>query len=389
MMNINYYRQANISQHDSWQECQFTSDTDLTPFTIKPLVSINGQPFLRQNHSTYLTGKDTCRAHHFAKMLAAAVLAGDCPNVPSAQVSDTVSVTIDTTRRSDIRRQTFTTTATPRSVLWIDTIHGPHVSAQLFRELSAHVSSGARLQLVCLDVLGSERDNFFALNRRIEALIQELTPALVVIDDIDHFMPFCGVNIATEFCRIVRDVTNHTETSFLFVGYNHLSKKASTTGNLGKYLFIDSSDVFALTTQHEVTTVRLIRSYDLSRHPDNTEFRFTIGPDNFPHEAEKAAMNSNRADDGLDTIIPDVLQPGESVTASDLTTRVTTRQRQLKKDARSQDIIDQAISLNLIKKESADSDKYVLVNTSLTLPPHPQQAPSPHRPVDVLQATGL
>ena len=102
-------------------------------------------------------------------------------------------------------------------------------------------------------------------------------------------MPFCGVHVATEFCRIVRDVTNHTETAFLFIGYNHLGKKASTTGNLGKYLFLDASDVFSLSTQREVTTVRLVRSYDLSRSPDDTEYRFTIGDDNLPHEAQRDA----------------------------------------------------------------------------------------------------
>ena len=100
-------------------------------------------------------------------------------------------------------------------------------------------------------------------------------------------MPFCGVRIATDFCRIVRDVTNHSETAFLFIGYNHLGKKGSTTGNLGKYLFIDATDVFSLSTQREITTVRLVTSYDLSRSPEDTQFRFTIGEDNLPHEAER------------------------------------------------------------------------------------------------------
>jgi len=248
-MEINYYRKPVIKgELESWQDCQFTTATDLSALTVQPLVTINGQPILRQHHSTYLTGKDTCRAHHFAKLLAATLL-------PTGKV------------------------------LWIDSLHGPHVCKQIYQELVAHATIKDNLHFVCLDMLGGMKDNVFAISRNIEALIDRFKPALVVIDDIDHLMPFCGINIASEFCRIVRDVTNHTETAFLFIGYNHLSKKASTTGNLGKYLFLDATDVFSLSTQREVTTVRLVRSYDLSRNPDDTQYTFAIGPDNLPHEA--------------------------------------------------------------------------------------------------------
>ena len=74
-MEINYYRQNNAQGYDeAWKTCQFTSHTDLSQFTVKPLVSINGQPYLRQHHVTYLTGRETCRAHHFAKLLTINVL---------------------------------------------------------------------------------------------------------------------------------------------------------------------------------------------------------------------------------------------------------------------------------------------------------------------------
>lgn len=379
-MNINFYRHPNTSQHDAWQECQFTSDTDLSNLTIQPLVTINGQSIILQHHSTYLTGKETCRAHHFAKLLAAAVLAGDCPNIPTAQVHDSVPITIKTSSQTDSRQRVTTSKATPRSVLWIDTVHGPHLCAQLFKELEAHTASQAKLHLICLDVLGDERNNFYALNRRIENLIDRLNPALVVIDDIDHFMPFCGVNVATEFCRIVRDVLNHTETSFLFVGYNNLNKKASTTGNIGKYLFIDATDVFSVSTQHNLTTVRYVRGLDLSNDPDATRFIFTIGADNLPHAAEKAPdVGSIMDSDILAQCITDVLQPGQAVTPDELVTQITARHRLLKQEARSRAILNQALKLNLIKKPDDQHDAYTLsssINTSLTLPPHPNNGTS-------------
>ena len=260
-MKINYYRHPNAEgESESWENCQFDSNTDLSSLTVKHLVTINGQPFLRQHHLTYLTGKETCHAHHFAKLLATKLLAK-----PS------------TTSKSNCK------------VLWIDTLHGPHVCAKIYYELIAHATDKENLHFICLDILGSQRQNFYAINRNIEYLIKQYDPELVIIDDIDHFMPFCGVNTANEFCHIIRDVINHSETAFLCIGYNHLGKKASTTGNLGKYLFLDATDVFGLSTQGNVTTVRLVNSYDMSCLPDDSQFRFTIGPDNLPHEASNAA----------------------------------------------------------------------------------------------------
>ena len=187
------------------------------------------------------------------------------------------------------------------------------------------------------------------------------------------------------FCRIVRDVLNHTETSFLFVGYNNLSKKAATTGNLGKYLFIDATDVFTVSTQRNLTTVRYVRGFDLSNDPDATQFHFTIGPDNLPHPAEKApAVGSIMDSDVLARCITDVLQPGQTITPDELVTQITARHRQLKQLARSRAILNQALNLDLIKQPDNQQNPYPLsptINTSLTLPPHPT--------VEVLQASGL
>ena len=41
-MEINYYRQNNAQGYDeAWSACQFTSNTDLSQFSVKPLVTIN------------------------------------------------------------------------------------------------------------------------------------------------------------------------------------------------------------------------------------------------------------------------------------------------------------------------------------------------------------
>ncbi len=298
-MEINYYRQPNSQgTQEAWESCQFTCDTNLSDFTIKPLVTINGQPILRQHHVTYLTGKETCRAHHFAKHLAIQVLTSDNNKINNDKTSmatrDRVNVCSDsvaapTARNSDrVSVGSDSLAPSPRrsrcKVLWIDTLHGPHISAAIYRELAAHAIHKQDLHFICLDILGGQRYDFWYINRAIETLIKQKKPDLVVIDDIDHFMPHCGINIATEVIHVVRDVLNHSNTAFLFIGYNHLSKKASTTGNLGKQLFMNANDVFSLSTQREVTTVRHTISYDLSCHPDISEFHFTIDTDNLPHE---------------------------------------------------------------------------------------------------------
>ena len=412
-MEINYYRDANLQGTDeSWQACQFTSDTDLTPFRSHDLVTINGQPYLRQHHITYLTGRETCRAHHFAKHLAIQVLSSE-PSSPSSKSSPSSSC----------------------KVLWIDTLNGPHIAAAICRELSQHVQEKNALHYLCLDILGSQRDDHWWLNRSIEQLIKDLKPQLVVIDDIDHFMPYCGLRIATEFNRVIRDAVNHTDTAFLFIGYNHTGKKACTAGELGKRLFTSSNDIFSLSTVREVTTVRHISGYDLHVYPGHSQFHFTIGPDNLPRETVQptpkpaSGIDDDTLRDIVDTIIQEEkqnsqgmqgvqgsqgsqdnqgMQGSESPLILDpatLLSKVKARHAQLKRDTRDAAIIDQINRLHLLQDNPEGSDSgtshaltkqqggsstattlavtYAAaqqrppqdqeINTSLTLPPHPQR----------------
>ena len=353
-MDINYYRNPDISGKDYWKHCFLNNNSNnIDQFTAKTLVSINGQPILRQHQSTYLTGKETCRAHHFAMLLATAVLSNQCPNFSSAQVRDTVNVNFITTPREDGITRHHSSTATPRSVIWIDTVNGPHTSTHIYRQLAAHAPSHEALTFICLDVLGNERNNLYALIRNIEHTINEIKPALVVIDDIDHFMPFGGINAAAQFCNLVRDVTNHSETSFLFIGYNNLGKKASTSGNLGKMLFLNATHVFSLSTQRDITTARLVRSYDLSNAPQEINISFNIGTDNLPHEACIDSPASTTVDDDtLRYVIASTLAPGDTITPQQLLKQVNTHRRIVKQQHQAQLIVDQAIKLNLLQPAS-------------------------------------
>jgi hypothetical protein len=222
--------------------------------------------------------------------------------------------------------------------------------------------------------------------------IRELNPRLVIIDDIDHFLPYCGINTATDFCHNVRDVINHNDTAFLFIGYNHLGKKASTTGNLGKHLFLNANDIFSVSTVRDITTVRHVYGYDLRCDPDSSEYRFTIGPDNFPQEASTlpVAKQSRIDNDTLRDIADGILTPGQDITADEFVRQVGVQRNLQRRHERDTALINQALRLNLIIP--AGPDKYTAsnkcdnpltfneinqeINTSLTLPPHPNPSPA-------------
>ncbi len=363
-MQINYYRTPNLGA-TPWKDCLFTSETNLDAFTVEPLVSINGLPILRRHQSTYLTGRNTCRAHHFAKLLATKVLTStvETQNLasPSRQLVEALQGSALCNSRDSTAHTRGNVPVSTGRVLWLDTLHGPHTTAQIYRDIASHIPVKENLRFICLDILGCDRGNIWGINRNFEQAIKDFAPDLVVIDDIDHFMPFCGTKVATEFCSIVRDFINHTETSFLFIGYNHLHKRAGTTSDVGKWLLYDVNNIFSLSTQRDVTTVRLLNSHDLSRDPDASEYRFTIGPDNLPQEADKP-NESGFDDTSLRTLIHDILTPGESIAPDELYQQVITRNRQLKRQHRSTALIDQAIAAGIIIP-SEDGTSYTLKNT--------------------------
>ena len=345
-----------------WKDCLFTAESVLNDYDIKPLVSINGQPIIRQHQSTYITGKETCHAHHYAKMIATAILSGEYSAVPGLIVHDAVPV-----RGSNA--------ATPRSVLWIDTMNGPHTCAHFYKEmLQRFQPDNGDFNLVCLDLLGVFRYDFYDVINTISECIRKFHPSLVVVDDIDHFMPQCGVNVAARFNRIVRDTLNHTETAFLFIGYNNLNKRASTTGDLGRILFPCSNNIFSVTTQNDISKVRLIKGTSCSA-PD-TAFHFTIGNDNMPQvassEAQSSAGKHNVEQTTLRDIMEAVIEPGETISPDNLLIKLNDRRQQLNRIDRSRSLIAQALSLDIIKK--TDDNHYSLI---------------PHQPVEVVQASGL
>lgn len=371
---------------DPWSQCVINHETNFEHFKVNHLVTIGAQPIISQHSATYITGHDTCHAHHFAKMLAGTVLAGSYQHAPSLKASPTRPTTIqvpDDPYNPDSKTHDYTRSARPGTVLWIDTIHSPYDCANLYREMKENFRfKDGSLHLFCLDMLGAFREDFYTVVGYIEDHIRRLNPALIVIDDIDHFMPHCGINVASTFNNIVRDTLNHTESAFLFIGYNHLGKRASTTGDLGKFLFPRSNKVFSVSTQNGISHVRLVRALEYVS-TDNPEFIFSIGEGNLPHQLVKTLPSGNISPTlveqrTLQDIVSEVIEPGETLSPDELATRISKRQSQLNRIDRARTLIAKAVTFGLIKKQQG-SNHYTLpssnlentVNNSLTLPPTP------------------
>ena len=388
------------ADQDPWGQCLFSGKNDSSMFKSKPLLAIGGQTVIAQHHATYITGRDTCHAHHFAKMVAGALLSGSYDRAPSLSLPASRDARCTCDRDDNDRNSdrvdcaaapvAASSCGAPASILWIDTVHSPYECAQLYDEMqdTFHFDE-SQLRLMCLDMLGVFREDFYSVIGRIESHIREFKPTLVIIDDVDHFLPYCGINIAAHLNNIFRDAQNHTETAFLFIGYNHLGKRASTTGNLGKILFPSASAIFSITTQNGISRMKLVRAFSWRQNVPDAEFIFSLSSDNFPHEMIKAMPSGNVSPtfvehNTLQDIIGEVIKPDETLTPDELVTRISQRQTQLNRIDRARTLVAQAMLFGFLNKNEEDN-RYTLttsnspnsINTILTLPPHPSPSTEP------------
>lgn len=347
-MKIFRYRKQEDYNSDPWENGLITGDTQLDDLRTRSIIDINGQTILRNHASTYITGRNTCLAHHFAKMLAAAVLQRHYEDAPSLKVN-----------MSEEEQG---------NVLWIDSVRGIHACAEFFNEMIAKFDPEHKhFSLLCIDKLGSFRYDFYALIHQVEEAIKYTKPSLIVIDDIDHLMPYCGINAASAFLHTVRDTLNHHDTACLFIGYNHLGKRASTTGNLGNLLFPAADNVFSVTTQQAITKVKLVRSFIINAYYDN-EFLFTVDNDNMPHELVRSIAEINNSNfiqhNTLKDIFGQVIKPGQTISPDELCDKLINRKQQLNRLDRTRTLIAQAAQLGIIHKADPNSNDYTLNHTA-------------------------
>ncbi len=358
-MKVFHYRYPEYDV-DPWQDILIKGDTDLSDFNSNTILSINGLTILRQHSTTYITGRNTCHAHHLAKMLAGAVLKGSYDRFPG------LSVNFKQGEQG--------------SVLWLDSVHHVHDCADFFREMvTAFDPERQRFSMISVDRLGSFRYDFYAILNGFEKAVKQLKPTLIVIDDIDHLMPYCGVNVASAFNHVIRDILNHTQTACLFIGYNHLGKRASTTGNLGNMLFPESYNVFSVSTQRAISTVTLVKSFN-PQGDSVAPFHFTIDHDNLPNQLirtmDDTTCSTVMKQNTLRDIISEVVEPGQSISPDQLYQQLNNRRQQLNRHDRTRTLIAQAAQLGIIHKPDPTSINYTLATIDATQPDFPQVSES-------------
>ena len=95
-------------EDDPWSHLCLNIESDsLQQSRPHPILNIAGSTILHQHEITFATGASHCRAHAFAKMLAAAVIDGKYQPMPSLKVARPEGQEQDPMGR----------------VLWIDSVH--------------------------------------------------------------------------------------------------------------------------------------------------------------------------------------------------------------------------------------------------------------------------
>lgn len=184
---MHYNRQPLLSDdRDPWKSLFINIDSeDLCNNRPHPIVNICGSTAIHRHEITFLTGSSHCRAHAMAKMITAAVLQGSYPYAQSLQVARQAS---GTTARPDDNPPA------PGKVLWIDTVHSLYTVCGFIDDLKhAFNVSNDNFRVLSLDHIGTFNERDQTVHVHIINAIRDFRPTLVVIDDLDHLTPECGI----------------------------------------------------------------------------------------------------------------------------------------------------------------------------------------------------
>lgn len=157
------------------------------------IVNIAGSTILHQHEITFLTGTSNCRAHAFAKMLAAAVINGKYDPMPSLKVA----------KSEGLEQQCNT-----RRVLWIDSVHSYYTCCGIIQDIKRTAGTAvnnANFKFMCLDDIGTFNERESMVHYHIFDAINEFKPSVIIFDDLDHLTPECGLMQADNFYLQLRD----------------------------------------------------------------------------------------------------------------------------------------------------------------------------------------
>lgn len=329
-----YLRRPNFE--DPQKNCVFTCETDLSHFGATPLITNCNIPVLLNHEITLVTGNSHSRTHHYAKMLATAILnGGDYPFATSLK-----------------------TEVKGGRVMWIDTVNSIHAVSSLMQEFKDNCNiTSDNFHLMCLDCLGSFHNNSSLIVDLVINAVRNLKPNFIVIDDIDHLIPFAGHRDATDFVAFLRDITSHHDVSVCAVGHNLIGKVKNTTGLLGNELLGVAANIFRVTDHGATSTVTSYKSFQQTPY----DFTFTLNDHNLPQEVVITPQRISPSQDYIDThtlqdIFSDIIPDGQSITPTDLMSGVSGLLIHMVKFNKARNLISNALIRGLITRDPATGD---------------------------------
>ena len=349
-MHYNRKPIAQCIEDDPWSHlCLNIEYEQLTDSAPRAIVNIAGSTMLHQHEITFATGTSNCRAHAFAKMMAAAVIDGKYDPMPSLKVA--------CHQEQDKKNR----------VLWIDSVHSFYTCCGIIRDIKRSVSipaSSDNFMFMCLDDLGVFSECDTDVHYHIFKAINEFKPSLIIIDDLDHLTPECGMFQADNFYLQLREYLDHHEVAVLCVAYNLLGRVKGTAGHVGKLVFPFSNNVFRISNRGTTAVVQRVKGVSCD---DQFECAFTINDENMPQEVilepEQATLAQRFVEaTAVQDIFTAVIPQNESITPDQLVDKLNKRQEQMNRINRNRHLIASALAQKILNR---DSDGNYMVNPDI------------------------
>lgn len=368
---MHYNRKPFIGyDRDPWQSLFINIDNDdLSSHRPHPIVNICGSTAIHRHEITFLTGTSHCRAHAMAKMITAAILNGSYPYAESLQVARQLQ---DGQSLPDDGGDDSQLSPSPGKVLWIDTVHSFYTVCGFIDDLKRNFSvTNLNFRLMCLDDIGTFNERDEMVHNHIINAIRDFEPTLVVIDDLDHLTPECGMFRADNFYLAMRETLDHYDISLLCVGYNLIGRAKSTAGYIGRQLFSIANNVFRLTNRGTTALVQRVKGIT---NDDQFEFAFTINDQNFPQEVimtpDNASVEARFAEETtVRDIFTAVIPKDTALSPDELITRLNKRHEDMNRLNRNRHLIANALARGILNRNNEgkydiNSDYYSALNPS-------------------------
>ena len=346
-----HYNRQPIAQciiDDPWSHlCLNVENESIVQNRPHAIVNIAGSTILHQHEISFLTGTSNCRAHAFAKMLAAAVLDGSYAPMPSLKVAKH-----EGQENSDTDR-----------VLWIDSVHSVFTCCGIINDIKRSVSApvnNSNFMFMCLDDLGVFNERDIDVHYHIFKTINEFKPTVIIIDDLDHLTPECGMFQADNFYLQLREYLDYHDVAVLCVAYNLLGRMKGTAGHLGYRIFPVANNAFRISNRGTTAVVQRVKGVSCD---DQFECAFTINDNNMPQEVILEPQNAQLMQrfveaTAVQDIFTAVIPQQQSLTPDELLDKLNKRQEQMNRINRNRHLIASALAQNVLNRDS--NGNYIL-----------------------------